>query len=128
MTLWISPCTPMIDLGELECESLSSREVGEEIAGRALKADTAGQPVMAVITLAGTTRRMLQSVDPGVLQDARSRLLDLKIVIRSGASGTPLTDSRSLTGVNYVDLFNGYLKDQNLAKRNTVSSSRKVQR
>ncbi|MDD1664194.1 MAG: metallophosphoesterase [Methanomicrobiales archaeon] len=111
------PCTPMIDLGELECEALSSREVGEEIAARALQAAASGQPAMAVITLAGTTRRMLQSMDPGLLQDARYRLLDLKIAVRAGVSGTPLTDRRSLAGVNYVDLFRGYLKNQNLAEK-----------
>jgi exonuclease SbcD len=111
------PRTPMIDLGELECEGLASREIGEEIAGRALHADTSGQPAMAVITLAGATRRMIQSMDPGLLQDARSRLLDLKIAVRSGDSGTPLTARRSLTGVNYVDLFGGYLKDQNLGEK-----------
>ena len=110
------PCTPMIDLGELECEGLSSQEVSEAIAGRVLHADTSGQPAMAVITLTGTDRRMLQSIDPGVLQDARSCLLNLKIAVRSGISSTPLTDRRSLTGVNYVDLFDGYLKDQNLGE------------
>jgi len=111
------PRTPMIDLGELECETLSSPEVGEEIAERALQAGTSGQPAMALITLAGTTRRMLQSMDPGLLQDARSRLLDLKIAVRLGASGTPLTDRRSLTGVDYVELFGGYLKNQNLGEK-----------
>lgn len=111
------PRTQMINLGELECEALSSREVGDEIAERVLHADTTSQPAMAVITLAGTTRRMLQSMDPGLLQDVRSHLLDLKIAIQSGASGTPLTDRRSLTGVNYVDLFGGYLKDQNLGEK-----------
>ena len=111
------PCTPMIDLGELACEALSPRDVGEGIAGRVEHADTPGQPAMAVITLSGTNRRVLQAVDPGILQEARSHLLDLKIVVRSGASGTPLTDRRDLTGVNYVDLFREYLKEQGLESR-----------
>ncbi len=111
------PCTPMIDLGELECGALSSREVGEEIAGRAAHADSSGQPAMAVITLAGTSRRMLQSMDPGILEDTRSRLLDLKVIVRSAESGTPLSDRQGLTGVDYVDLFAGYLKDQNLGEK-----------
>jgi exonuclease SbcD len=111
------PCTPMIDLGELECEGLSSREVGEEIVGRAEHAYTSGQPAMAIITLAGTNRRLLRAMDPGLLQGARSRFLDLKIAIRVEASGTPLTDRRSLTGVNYIDLFGDYLKSQNLGEK-----------
>ena len=111
------PCTPMIDLGEVACEGLSSREVGGEIARRALHADTPAQPAMAVITLAGTSRRMLQSMDPVLLQEARSRLLDLKIVVRSAESGTPLSDRRSLSGVNHVDLFDGYLKEQHLCEK-----------
>jgi hypothetical protein len=41
----------------------------------------------------------------------------LKIAVRSEDSGTPLTNRRSLTGVNYVDLFGGYLKDQNLGEK-----------
>jgi DNA repair exonuclease SbcCD nuclease subunit len=111
------PRTPLVDLGELECASLSPREVGEEMAGRALRADGSGQPPMAVITLTGTDRRTLQSVDPGILQEARSRLLDLKIVIRSEPSGTPLMDRRDLTGVNYAELFGEYLKDRGLDDR-----------
>ncbi|MDD1660960.1 MAG: metallophosphoesterase, partial [Methanomicrobiales archaeon] len=110
------PCIPMVDLGELECGPLSSSEVGEEIAGRVGHAATSGQPAMAVITLVGADRRMLQSMDPGLLEEARSRLLDLKIVVTRVESGMPLTDRRSLTGVNYVDLFGGYLKDQNLGE------------
>jgi DNA repair exonuclease SbcCD nuclease subunit len=111
------PRTPMIDLGELACETLSAREVGEGISGRVQHADVAGQPAMAVITLSGTNRRVLQAVDPGILQEARSLLLDLKIVVRSGPSGIPLTDRRDLAGVNYVDLFGEYLKGQGLESR-----------
>ncbi|MDD1664028.1 MAG: metallophosphoesterase [Methanomicrobiales archaeon] len=111
------PRTPMIDLGELECETLSSREVGEEIAGRALHVPTSGQPAMAIITLTGIKRRTFQSVDPGLLQEARSRFLELRTSFRSDPSGAPLTDHRDLAGVNYVDLFGEYLKNQNLAER-----------
>lgn len=111
------PCTPMIDLGELECASLSPREVGEEIAERAIGAADSARPAMATITLTGTSRRMLQSMDPGILQDARSCLLDMKIVVRSEASGTPLTDRRDLTGVNYTELFVDYLKTRNLDEK-----------
>jgi exonuclease SbcD len=111
------PRTPMIDLGELECETLSSREVGEEIAGRALHVPTSDQPAMAIITLTGIKRRTFQSVDPGLLQEARSRFLELRTSFSSGASGAPLTDHRDLAGVNYVDLFGEYLKNQNLAER-----------
>ena len=115
------PRTPMIDLGELECEALSSREVGEEIAARAIQVDTSGhtsgQPAMAIITLKGISRRTFQSVDPGLLQEARSRFLELRTSFKSEVSGTPLTDHRDLSGVNYVDLFGEYLKGQSLGER-----------
>jgi DNA repair protein SbcD/Mre11 len=111
------PRTPMVDLGELVCQSLSPREIGEGIAERAIGAADSGQPAMAIITLTGISRRTFQSVDPGLLQEARSRFLDLRISFKSGVSGTPLTDRRSLTGVNYVELFGVYLKDQNLGEK-----------
>jgi DNA repair exonuclease SbcCD nuclease subunit len=111
------PCTPLIDLGELECESLSPQETGEEIAKRITGISDPARPAMAIITLAGITRRMLQAMDPGILRDARSRLLDLKIVTVSRTPGTPLIDRRDLTGVNYVDLFGDYLKTRNLDER-----------
>ena len=111
------PRTPMVDLGELDCEGLSPREAGDTLAERAMKAYNAGQPAMALITLAGADRKMLQAMDHGTLQDAMARFLDLKIVIRSRVPGTPLTSRRDLTGVNYVDLFGAYLKEQNLGDR-----------
>ncbi|MGA2933683.1 MAG: exonuclease SbcCD subunit D [Methanomicrobiales archaeon] len=111
------PRTPMVDLGELECETLSPREVGEGIAERAIGVADSGQPAMAIITLTGISRRTFQSVDPGLLREARSRFLELRTSFTSGTSGTPLTDRRSLTGVDYVELFGGYLKDQNLGEK-----------
>lgn len=111
------PRTPMVDLGELDCSSLSSREIGEEIAERCLHEGRSQQPAMARITLSGADRRVLQSMDPGLLQEARSRFLDLRIVVRSEPAGTPLTDRRDLTGVDYVELFAEYLGGQGLESR-----------
>ncbi|HMA05598.1 MAG TPA: metallophosphoesterase [Methanomicrobiales archaeon] len=111
------PCTPMVDLGELQCSSLSSREVGEAILGKVPEATSSGQPVMAIVTLTGTDRRLLQSVDPEILQEARSRVLDLRIAVRTETSETPLSGRRDLTGVNYVDLFREYLEGRNLGKK-----------
>jgi hypothetical protein len=56
-------------------------------------------------------------VDPGILQDARERFLDLKIAVRSAAKGTPLADWRDLAGVNYAELFGEYLKSQSLEEQ-----------
>jgi predicted phosphodiesterase len=111
------PCTPMIDLGELKCGTLSPREVGEGIVERAIGAADSGQPAMAIIALTGMSRRAFQCVDPGLLQEARSRFLELRTSFKEGTSRTPLTDRRSLTGVDYVELFGGYLKDQNLGEK-----------
>jgi exonuclease SbcD len=111
------PLTPMVDLGELDCGSLSTREVGEEIAQRAHQADGSGQPAMAVVSLTGANRRVLQSMDPGILQEARSRLLDLKILVQSAPPGTPLAGRHDLVGVDYVHLFGEYLKEQHLGER-----------
>jgi DNA repair exonuclease SbcCD nuclease subunit len=111
------PCSPMMDLGELDCTSLSSREVGEEIHGRALRVGGTPEPALAIITLLGAEKRVLHSVDPGVLQDARGRFLDLKISVRSAATGTPVADWRDLPGVDYADLFGEYLKGQGLGER-----------
>jgi hypothetical protein len=107
----------MIDLGELECASLSSREVGERIAERAMEAGGSPQPPMATITLTGADRRVFQSMDPAILQEARSRLLDLKISVRSDNAATPLLERRDLTGVNYTELFREYLKGRGLDDR-----------
>jgi exonuclease SbcD len=110
------PRTPMIDLGELACADLSSREVGEQIAERAIQAAARAQePPLALITLTGADRRGFQ--DLPLLQDARSQLLDLKIVVRSDIAGTPLTDRQDLKGVNYVDLFGEYLAGRGLDDR-----------
>jgi hypothetical protein len=72
---------------------------------------------MVTVTLAGADRRLLQSLDPAILQEVRSRLLDLKINIRSEPAGTPLIGRRDLTGVNYVDLFKEYLRGRGLSER-----------
>jgi len=111
------PCTPMRDLGGLDCTSLSSREIGDEIAARSLQAGGTGEPAMAVITLSGAERRVLQAVDPSLLQEARDRFLDLKIAMRSTPAGTPLAGRRDLEGVDYGELFGEYLKDRGLDER-----------
>ena len=111
------PCTPMRDLGELDCTSLSSREIGEEISGLALAAGGSGEPAMAVITLTGAERRVLQAVDPALLQEARDRFLDLKIAVRSTQQGTPLSGRRDLQGVDYGELFGEYLREAGLDER-----------
>ncbi|HUK92603.1 MAG TPA: exonuclease SbcCD subunit D [Methanomicrobiales archaeon] len=110
------PCTPMIDLDEVDCEGLSAREIGENIAERVAHAAPSVQPAMAVITLVGAGQHVRKSLDP-FLQEARSQLLDLKIDVKSAESGTPLSDRRGLMGVNYEELFDGYLKDQHLGER-----------
>ena len=109
------PCSPLTDLGELDCSSLGPRDIAEEVARRAGAAGGTGEPGMAVITLTGAERRTLQAMDPGILQDARNLFLDLKIVVRTTATGTPLAGGRrDLAGVDYGELFGEYLKGQNL--------------
>ncbi|HXW99221.1 MAG TPA: metallophosphoesterase [Methanomicrobiales archaeon] len=111
------PCTPMLDLGTLDCTSLSSRELGERIAERARQATGSPQPPMAVITLAGADRRALRSLDPAVLQDARDHLLDLKFTVLSGEAHAPLAGRRDLVGADYVRLFGEYLDGMGLEER-----------
>jgi hypothetical protein len=111
------PCTPMVDLGEVECGPLSPRQVGEEIAGRVAGMAPGEEPPMALVTLSGADRKTLQAMDPGVLQEARDRLLDLRIQVKAAGEGTPLTERHDLRGVNYVDLFGEYLRGQNLPER-----------
>ena len=111
------PCTPMVDLGQVECGDLSPRQVGEEIAGRVAGMAPGEEPSMALVTLSGADRKTLQAMDPGVLQEARDRLLDLRIQVKAAGEGTPLTERHDLRGVNYVDLFGEYLRGQNLPER-----------
>jgi len=111
------PCTPMVDLGEVECGDLSPRQAGEEIAGRVQGIAAGGEPPMAMVTLSGADRKMLQAMDPSVLQDVREQLLDLRIQVKAPGEGTPLTGRHDLRGVNYVDLFGEYLGDQHLPER-----------
>jgi exonuclease SbcD len=110
------PCTPLTDLGELDCSDLTSGEIGEEIAARSLRAAGQEEPAMAIITLSGAERRVLQAMDPALLQQARDRFLDLKIAIRSTTQGTPLSGRRDLRGIDYGELFGEYLKDQGLGE------------
>jgi DNA repair protein SbcD/Mre11 len=112
------PRTPMIDLGELDCADLSPRVVGEQVAERIMHAAAGSpQPPLARITLRNANQRVFQSMDPAILTEARSQLLDLKIVVRSDTAGTPLTDRQDLKGVNYVDLFGEYLAGRGLDDR-----------
>jgi exonuclease SbcD len=111
------PCTPMVNLGEVECGDLSPRQVGEEIAGRVEGIAFGDEPPMALVALAGADRKTLQTIDPGVLQEARDRLLDLRILVKAEGEGTPLTERHDLQGVNYVDLFGEYLQGQHLPER-----------
>jgi DNA repair protein SbcD/Mre11 len=108
------PCTPMIDLGEVDCTGLPARDVGEKIAEKAIHAAKGSpQPPMVLITLAGADRQVRQAIDP-LLHDARSELLNLKIAERTETPGTPLTDRRDLTGVDYVELFGEFLDGRGL--------------
>ena len=119
------PCTPMLDLGDLECGGLGSRELGEEISGRARSARTSDEPAMAVITLREADRRAFQAIDPAILQEARSQLLGLKIILATDKRGIPLSAHRDLTGVDYVALFGEYLGEQGLeAKKREFVLSR----
>ena len=111
------PCTPMIDLGRLDCTSLSPREIGDAIAERAMQAAGSPQPPMAVITLAGADRRALRSLDPAVLTEARGRLLDLKFTVLSDEPHAPLAGRRDLSGADYAGLFGEYLKGMGLEER-----------
>ncbi|HVN66188.1 MAG TPA: metallophosphoesterase [Methanomicrobiales archaeon] len=124
------PCSHLKDLGELDCTSLTSREIGEEIAHRAQAAGEPGEPAMAIITLAGAERRTLQAMDPALLQEARDRFLDLKIAARSTPQGAPLAGGRrDLAGVDYGELFGEYLKDRGLDEarhRFVLSKGREV--
>jgi DNA repair exonuclease SbcCD nuclease subunit len=111
------PCTPMIDLGEVDCAGLSTRDVGEKIEEMAIQAAKGSQqPPMVLITLAGADRHVRQAIDP-LLQDAKSELLNLKISERKDTPGTPLTDRRDLSGVDYVELFGEYLAGRGLDNR-----------
>jgi UDP-2,3-diacylglucosamine pyrophosphatase LpxH len=111
------PCTPMMDLGEVECGDLSPRQVGEEIAGRVEGIAFGEEWPMALVALAGADRKTLQAMDPAVLQEVRDRLLDLRIQVKAPGEGTPLTERHDLRGVNYVDLFGEYLQGQHLPER-----------
>jgi len=118
------PRTPMIDLGELDCADLSPRVVGEQMAERVMHAAAGSpQPPLARITLRNADQWVFQSMDPAILTEARSQLLNLKIVVRSDTAGTPLTDRQDLKGVNYIDLFGEYLAGRGLddQKRRFVS-------
>jgi DNA repair exonuclease SbcCD nuclease subunit len=111
------PCTPMVDLGEVECGGLSPREAGEAISGLARGLECGGDAPMAMVTLTGTDRKLLQAMDQGILREARESLLDLRIQVKSAGEGTPLTERHDLRGVNYVDLFGEYLQGQQLPGR-----------
>jgi DNA repair protein SbcD/Mre11 len=111
------PCTPMLDLGEVECGDLTPRQLGEAIAGRVEGIESGEEPPMAMVILTGADRKTFQAMDPGILQEARERLLDLRIQVKAAGEGTPLTERHDLRGVNYVDLFGEYLEGQHLPER-----------
>jgi DNA repair protein SbcD/Mre11 len=110
------PCTPMINLGELDCSTLSSREIGDEIAARTRRAAGTGEPALAIITLTGIEKRVRQALDPDTIQEARDRFLYLNIAERSEPQGTPLSGRRDLKGIDYRELFSEYVRGQGLGE------------
>jgi exonuclease SbcD len=110
------PHTPMLDLGRIACEG---RTAGEIMAAIADLVPEEGIPErsMCQITLDGVRRDTLRALDRRKLNEARSRLLDLKFRVLAAEDSSPILRERTLVGVDYVLEFERFVENLHLGQK-----------
>ncbi|MBP7411651.1 MAG: metallophosphoesterase, partial [Methanoculleus sp.] len=109
------PHTPMINLGKINCDGLSSREVMDEILGAVDGAGEKTRRAICQITLDGIRRETLRALDQKTLAEARSRMLDLKLQVFAADDPSRIFYGDSLVGLDYVAEFERFVEREHLA-------------
>lgn len=109
------PHTPMIDLGRINCDGLSAREVVDEIL---MAVDDAGKTTFQAIcqiTLDGIRRETRRALDQKALLGARSRMLDLKLRVITVDDTAQVFREDTLAGLDYIAEFERFVEKEHLA-------------
>ena len=109
------PHTPMIDLGRINCDGLSAREVVDEIL---MAVDDAGKTTFQAIcqiTLDGIRRETRRALDQKALLGARSRMLDLKLQVLTVDDTAQVFREDTLAGLDYIAEFERFVEKEHLA-------------
>ncbi len=104
------PHTPMTDLGTIVCDGRSVVEIGREIEGRVQRLEDS--LLMCQITLDRIPRGTLREIDPRVLQEARARVLDLRLRAVLPDESASRFETQDLVGIDYLQEFEKYLRRQ----------------
>ena len=109
------PHTPMRNLGRINCDGLSARDI---MTGILDAVDNAGEKTFRAIcqiTLDGIRREILRSLDQKALAEARSRMLDLKLQILAADDPSRIFYGDSLVGLDYIAEFERFVEREHLA-------------
>ncbi|MDN7023935.1 exonuclease SbcCD subunit D [Methanoculleus sp. FWC-SCC1] len=110
------PRTPMHDLGRVACDGRTANEILEGILDLVPEEGIPARS-MCQITLDGVRRDTLRALDQRRLNEARSRLLDLKFRILAAEESSPILRERTLVGVDYVLEFERFVENLHLGQK-----------
>ncbi|MGI5938303.1 metallophosphoesterase family protein [Methanoculleus thermophilus] len=109
------PHTPMINLGRINCDGLSAREVVDGILDAVDRAGKGIYQAICQITLDGIRRETLRALDQKPLAEVRSRVLDLKLQALTIDDPSRILYEDSLVGLDYVAEFKHFVEMEHLA-------------
>lgn len=109
------PHTPMIDLGRINSDGLSAREVMREILDAIDRAGNKIDRAICQVTLDGIRRETLRALDQKALADARNRMLNLKLRVIPIDDATQVFREETLVGLDYVAEFERFVEREHLA-------------
>ncbi len=109
------PHTPMINLGRINCDGLSAREVVDGILDAVDRAGKGIYQAICQITLDGIRRETLRALDQKALAEVRSRVLDLKLQPLTIDDPSRILYEDSLVGLDYVAEFKHFVEMEHLA-------------
>lgn len=109
------PHTPMINLGRINCDGLSAREVVDAILTAIDDAGGATFQAICQVTLDGIRRETQRALDQKALLGARNRMLDLKLRVIALDDAAQVFREDSLAGLDYVAEFERFVDGEHLA-------------
>ena len=110
------PCTQMIDLGKISCESMHPSEITGEIIARVTEKKV-HLHAMARVTLEGLSREHGKGPDMRELACVREGLLDLNVRILSDEQTQAVPLQQDVRAINYLDEFSSFLSKQQLTPK-----------
>lgn len=109
------PHTPMVDLGRINCDGLSARDVTDEVCKVIDYTKRTTLHAICQITLDGIRRETLRTLDRKALTDARNRMLDLKLRVIPIEDTSQVFHKDSLIGLDYITEFERFIEEEHLA-------------